>query len=177
MRVKMVAWAVAVVVCAGCGESAEPPPPTPPPGPPGPCDLLTADEIRGVLGEVVLGGEASGYECSYTRPPNETSMRYQAVRLRLEYGDAEPLVLLSRYQEVIRQTIPEYDPAPISGVGDTGAWDGDAITAAVALGGGRSAFLSVQLSEVDPNLERAMAQALAERAIANLKQRTTSAGQ
>ena len=175
-RSTMLSWCLAGLLAAGCAGAPDPPPPPPaPPADPGPCDLLTPDEVRTVLGEAVLHGEASGFECTYTRPPTEVAMRYQAVKLRLEFGDVDPYVLLSNYQATLRNALGDYDPAPLSGVGDAAAWDGDTIAATVALTPTRSAFVSVQLREVDPALEQRYAQMLVEQGIANLKQRIASA--
>jgi hypothetical protein len=171
MRLNVLVLSMLGAVCVGCGGADEPPPAPPATvrTEPSPCDLLTADEIRTVIAEPVLSGEEAGYECTYTRPADAVGMRTLAAKLRLEFSDGDPYELLSRYQTTIRQAIPEYDPLPVAGVGNAAAWDGDALAAAVGLTPTRSAFVSVQLNAVDPGLERDLAQALAERAIAKLR--------
>lgn len=169
MNFRIVALVVAGLACVGCGgDVAEPPvDATAVPAAQGPCSLLTPDEILGILGEQVRSGEEMGYECAYTRPADAQGMRLLAVKVRLEFGTDDPHVLLNRYQATLRDALGEYDPIPVSGVGDAAAWDGDTFATTFEVNPGRTGFISVQLNAVDANLERAIAQALAERAVAN----------
>lgn len=160
------------LTAAACGQAPEDPPPAPAmPANPGPCDLLTPAEIRNVLGEEVMHGETNGFECTFTRPPDEVAMRRQAVKLRLEFGSVPPDVLMSNYQTTLRDALGEYNPAPISTIGDGAVWDGDTVASVVAINPGKSAFVAVQLSGIDESVEQSYATQLTTRAVANLKAR------
>lgn len=159
---------VLALVAAGCAAAPEETPPPPAVADPGPCDLLTVDDIRNVIGGEVMHGEANGFECTYTRPPDETSIRHQVLKLRLEYGNVQPDVLMSTYQTTLRDALGEYNPAPISTIGDGAIWDGDTVATVVALNPGKSAFVAVQLTGIDDAVEQSYATQLATRAVAVL---------
>lgn len=170
MGFRMIGALVLGAACVGCGgDVAEPPVTTTAQTGPGPCDLLSPDEILGILGEQVRSGEEAGYECSYTRPADAQGIRMLAVKLRLEFGTDDPFVLLNQYQATLRSALGEYDPISVSGVGDAAAWDGDTFATTFAINPGRTGFVSVQLTNVDANLERRIAQELATKAVANFK--------
>jgi hypothetical protein len=134
------------------------------------CDLMTADDVKSLIGEPVGPGEQTGFECAYRRPPNEKDLRTTAVQVRLEISQGTPQQLVDRFANVMRQGLGgSYELSTEPGLGDVGVWDGDAMIASRALTPLRSAFVVVQLSGVDASGERLMARHVADRALSRVK--------
>ena len=134
------------------------------------CDLLTPDTISSVLGAKVEAGEQIGFECTFRKPASPQGMRQLAVRLRMEISDGTPDAVMDRFKATMRQGLRgPYDPESVIGVGDVAAWDGDTMVAGKAIAGSKSAFLLVQLSEVNPADEQRLARDLLSEAISKVR--------
>jgi hypothetical protein len=137
---------------------------------PQPCDLLSPDDVQRVLGDAVSQPEPMGRECSYRRLGAPGELRTLAARVRLEIGEGAPRDLFDRYIAALRAVLgADYDPLVFSGLGEVAAWDGDAILTSLSFEGTRSAVVVVQLTGVEPENERQMAEALAAVAIGRLR--------
>jgi hypothetical protein len=166
---------LSVVLIAGCSASpqqAASAPVAAAPADPQACDLLTAMDVKLAIGEDVAGGELTGFECMFRRPPNEKDLRTTAAQVRLEISTGKPQELVDRYSARMREALGAYDLSsePVE-PGRVVAWDGDAMVAAAPMTPTRSAFVIVQLSGIDESQQRRIARQLVDQALNKLKTR------
>ena len=160
---------------ASPAATASPAPPAAGAPRPTACDLLTAAEVTGIIGETVLAPESNGFECAFRRQTPD-GLLTRAVRVRLESGAAAPYDLYEQYTGALRAALDgEYEPEPVAGVGSIAGWDGDALLTAETAGPGRSVVLVVQLDGVGADEEQRYAEALAQAALARLRSLDSSA--
>jgi hypothetical protein len=134
------------------------------------CDLLTPDTIASVLGSKVEAGEQIGYECTFRRPASPQGTRQLAVRLRLEISDGTPNDVMDRFKTTMREGLRgPYDPESVAGVGEVAAWDGDTMIAGKSITGSKSAFLLVQLADVNAADEQRLARDLMNEALGKIR--------
>ena len=166
---------LSVVLIAGCSaapQDAASAPVAAAPADPRPCDLLTAMDVQQAIGEDVAGGELTGFECMFRRPPNEKNLRTTAAQVRLEIALGKPQEVIDRYAARMRGALGAYDLSyePVA-TGRLVAWDGDAMVAATAMSPTRSAFVIVQLSGIDESQQRRIARLLVDQALDTIKTR------
>jgi hypothetical protein len=173
------ALVLAVLVCVlGC-RNADPGDAVPPDAPevsteavaaaPSACDLLTAADLREVLGVTATETVAEGSRCAYRVSATDDDEAVATVHL--EFGDVRPLALLAQYQATLRSTLGEYESLPVHGIGDAASWDGTALAATLSVGPDRSAFVTIQLPDEALDVETRLSRSreLMRRAIDRLR--------